>query len=528
MVQKALRFVYTGAIFEFEIECIIKIQNRMERLVTFYSSALNSIGIAILGAIHFFFILLFLILSANNVYAQSVFDLKGQRVIFAPPAYSLLDNSTIQESIYTSDVLYKMEFDDKYLYGEVVSGDTVTITDVRHINQGKKKKEALLIYMNHKGNNVVYYIPFYFKSDNKQSFRAYLYGDTPPRKFGGEINWNIRTATIDNVDVVYYNVDSINAMENYLRGKDFWPVLRKNTKEEWIQQKDCPYKFLKFELKESKDNSFYNREFTTKTLHAVFLEADGDIREYELMHRKELPGLNYLSSKEQTIGDIHDSFVSIEEMKERCEKVTVNKRIFTDSIIQTFKDKEVFLEDKLIPDKINRLSYNITDREMKYGRWGTGDGYFVFRGIKVLPILNNKPYHALYAVISDSNDKEYALAISTSFFDYVLDGDLHRHKVQLKIKEEEKRRLIERKRKLNKQKEYKQILINKYGENNADFIMQGRIQMGFTKEMVRAAWGRPYDISTITNALGTVEMWMYGIGDSYVYFQNGKVTQIIE
>jgi hypothetical protein len=506
--------------FEIEIECITKSKMEMKKLtISFLSTLLFVVNI-------------------NIAYSQSVFDLKGQRVILAPPVLTQKYNSETgvwdyrvgeKESVYTLDALQKMDFKDNYLYPDLISGDTVIITDVKHINQDKKKKEAVLLLMNHKGNDVVYHIPLHFSTTDYRAFRAYLSNEYYIRSWSGEVNWGVKEATIDDVDVVYYNVDSLRMMEHYLKEKDLWVVLKKNTKDEDIltSSKYYPYKFLRFEIKEHKYNSrIARRELQPKTLHAIFQASDGDIREYELAHRKELPGIIYTSEKEETISGIPNMFISEDEMRKRCENMAINKMNLIDSIMQEFKDKEVYLDDQLIPDRANRLSYSITDHEMKYGSWG--DGYFTFQQVKVLPIINNRPHHALYAILLDSNSKEYALAISNSFFNYVLDGDLHKNKVQKQLKQDKEKRAAEELQRRKEYQEYERSLISKYGASNAKLIMQGKIQLGFTREMVRAAWGRPYDISTITNALGTVEMWMYGIGDSYVYFQNGKVIQIIE
>jgi ribosomal protein L37AE/L43A len=56
-------------------------------------------------------------------------------------------------------------------------------------------------------------------------------------------------------------------------------------------------------------------------------------------------------------------------------------------------------------------------------------------------------------------------------------------------------------------------------------IMDGKISIGDTSEMVREAWGVPEDINRTITAYGTSEQWVYG-GGCYVYFENGKVTTI--
>lgn len=54
-----------------------------------------------------------------------------------------------------------------------------------------------------------------------------------------------------------------------------------------------------------------------------------------------------------------------------------------------------------------------------------------------------------------------------------------------------------------------------------DDVMAGRISIGMTPRMVRAAWGNPETINTTITANGRDEQWVYG--DDFVYVTNGKV-----
>jgi hypothetical protein len=51
------------------------------------------------------------------------------------------------------------------------------------------------------------------------------------------------------------------------------------------------------------------------------------------------------------------------------------------------------------------------------------------------------------------------------------------------------------------------------------------IYVGMTKEQVRAAWGRPYNVNKTTTAYGTTEQWvMHESGRTYVYFSGDTCT----
>ncbi len=58
-------------------------------------------------------------------------------------------------------------------------------------------------------------------------------------------------------------------------------------------------------------------------------------------------------------------------------------------------------------------------------------------------------------------------------------------------------------------------------------IAQGKIQLGFTKDQVVGAWGRPNDINRTVGSWGTHEQWVYDRGAynyQFIYFENGIVT----
>jgi DNA-directed RNA polymerase subunit RPC12/RpoP len=53
-------------------------------------------------------------------------------------------------------------------------------------------------------------------------------------------------------------------------------------------------------------------------------------------------------------------------------------------------------------------------------------------------------------------------------------------------------------------------------------IACGQVQIGMTPEQARAAWGAPEDINRSVGSWGVHEQWVYG--NTYLYFQNGKLT----
>ena len=67
-------------------------------------------------------------------------------------------------------------------------------------------------------------------------------------------------------------------------------------------------------------------------------------------------------------------------------------------------------------------------------------------------------------------------------------------------------------------------LTSQYGDENARLILQGKVKIGWTKEMCRESWGSPRDIKRTTTATTVHEQWIYY--SKYLYFENGILTTI--
>lgn len=76
----------------------------------------------------------------------------------------------------------------------------------------------------------------------------------------------------------------------------------------------------------------------------------------------------------------------------------------------------------------------------------------------------------------------------------------------------------------SKKAKRKAELIKKYGADNAEIILEGKVRIGMTKTMCEEAWGHPDEINKMTGSWGTDEQWVYG--NSYLYFENGELTTI--
>ncbi|HMN05826.1 MAG TPA: hypothetical protein PKD45_08865 [Flavobacteriales bacterium] len=64
----------------------------------------------------------------------------------------------------------------------------------------------------------------------------------------------------------------------------------------------------------------------------------------------------------------------------------------------------------------------------------------------------------------------------------------------------------------------------KFGQENFDRILQGKVKIGMTKEMCKLSWGEPKSINETITSGKKSEQWVYS--DNYLYFDNGILTAI--
>jgi hypothetical protein len=64
----------------------------------------------------------------------------------------------------------------------------------------------------------------------------------------------------------------------------------------------------------------------------------------------------------------------------------------------------------------------------------------------------------------------------------------------------------------------------KFGAKTFSLLLNGKLQIGMSKEMVLWSWGEPDHVHTTTNANAKREQWVYD--NDYLYFDNGILTTI--
>lgn len=452
----------------------------------------------------------FAVLSFSLVFAENnVMDLTGKRIII-PPLVEIQ-----RGSFYTADVLNKLKFEEKFEYNELIFGDTLAVTDVKHLNKDDKKNEMLLIELIHNNRPIILYMPLYIKKDDNRIYRNfYGRGETVTGFFSVD-----EKISFDKVRLCYYDVDLINHINSiwlnrrvYPRETEFAKIYGKYKLETERMNKFEPFIFCGFEFLDTEE---YSSNF--EMLNAVFSDKQG-IKYY-------LP-LNAANKDDHSNGyqlyNLTDAFFSEAELQAFCEQN--RDSVLIDMVEQNYVGSEVFIDESNLDKRKAERAYNTAYSSETLKDWG--DGYFHITGVKMLPSRSNRPYFNYYA-IAYNGSCEFAIPIDKDFPDIVVSASVHREELAEEASRMERER-IEREAEWSRQEHQEQAaLASKYGSSNAKVISEGSIRLGFTKAMVEESWGTPYDTMTISNNYGTIECWIYGLG-TYVYFNGNKVVQIID
>lgn len=75
---------------------------------------------------------------------------------------------------------------------------------------------------------------------------------------------------------------------------------------------------------------------------------------------------------------------------------------------------------------------------------------------------------------------------------------------------------------IQKRKEYRQIIINKYGNETGQKLLDGNYWIGMTDDMALISLGVPRSINKTVGVWGVNEQWVYY--STYLYFENGILT----
>jgi len=96
--------------------------------------------------------------------------------------------------------------------------------------------------------------------------------------------------------------------------------------------------------------------------------------------------------------------------------------------------------------------------------------------------------------------------------------------VEKEIEKQQQKRANEIEKEIEKEENRKRSIISKYGENHGNLILQNKIWIGMTQEMLLESLGKPQRINTTETATLIRNQFIF-IG-RYVYTENGIVTTI--
>lgn len=434
-------------------------------------------------------------------FSQQIFSLKGKSII-VPPTVEQYTNS-----VYTEQVLKNYEFKQKYIYAENILGERVDVLDVLHINKGKKK-EAILVVLNHKNNKVVLYMPMQIKMDTQSLCECFYSAATE------EVNiFNITYITTPN-DIVLYHYDSqlLDSIYQKFQNKNLYLTKEPYSGMTWQGE-------LKPQVKYQFKGIAFNRNCHFRVKSGTF-PYHTEFQTLSLILQSP-QGYTFIPIKIDSIfgTDIEYSYWNLRD-----------SGTYLSNFSLYFQTEEEYIESskkQYLPKFINQLRHEFEGKSIYLDSNNyVGKGYYFLREISLTYSNSNDIFLKYYAILEDScNNRTYLYPINKDFHENVILAE-----VQRKIEEEEARKQSIKEAEYStlldkEEQEYKSSLIKRFGRKNASIILENAVKIGFTKEMCIEAWGDPYDVNRTITHTGVHEQWVYGIG-RYLYFEGDILTAI--
>lgn len=447
------------------------------------------------------FSLLLSLVLASNAFSQSIFELKGKSIII-PPTTNQYENC-----VYTEQVLNKYKFKSEYLYQESILGDKIDILDVVHIDKGKRK-EAILLFVKHKGNNVVFYMPMRWNNTLNDLFQCFY------TEINQEEAWfNIKYSTSpQNISLYHYNADLLDVICKKYQNKHIYFVKEPYTGMAYCGQLKLQqrYRFVGYMFGDDINFNPRKYRFNTPTFEQLFLvlkdPQDEVIRIPIKMDSLMSNHVNY------NFLNLHHSNTTLTEFEHYVE---TEEEFLNNSKKQYDIQQIEYLRTKYVGQEVYVKSKEYVEK-----------GYYQFKDITLSESYGKDIYLHYYALLeSCENKRTYKFPIVADIEKRIVLAEVQRKKEAEEArkqaeKEAEYQAILEK-----EEREYKASLIKKYGKKNALLILENAVQIGFTKEMCVEAWGEPYDINRTVTRNGIHEQWVYDIG-RYLYFDGNILTAI--
>lgn len=376
----------------------------------------------------------------------------------------------------------------------------------------------MVVILNVDGDSVVMRFPASIKIKGKDtdSLKVLLYqgdycGYIYTHSYQNDTYDNVRCSTEFAFRIPHYLCEDLKWIEDNMLGK-------------------CFYDRKEFGQSHSRISEDYNKLYFDK------LDYNGEELVIEITERTAKGDINHTIALDKFNGNAYGGWDKLNM------KRLQNDFISEDSMIAEAKKKSDYDFFRSINGEYLNKSVHINDISYRYASHGifnmmtsedidcVKDGDYIYVGYDVFCDKRRKlyPEYDTYVVFqTEDSTIQFAVPFTKGEFlkNVMLSSEYKRMVEEQALLKEQKEQALEAKRKASERAENAR-LVRKYGATNAKLIKAGDIRLGFTRAMVEEAWGSPSDITTVTNALGSIECWIYGIGH-YVYFKGGKVVQII-
>ena len=321
-------------------------------------------------------------------------------------------------------------------------------------------------------------------SENYTKFATTKY--KPYYYFSGIVNGNSYTSISTDGEVVsnkYYTVSNV-----YI-GEEKDSIISKIAKElNNLSQSDTYVDkdlFVSFDAYDYSDKIFQIQDDITKEKSFVFDLSQFIFVPY-FVKQKEI----YNSSKLIAILNNTEDFKTTDYSKN--EDYLLKKKSIWTCEVTLLSKKEIFDKNAKIGSGSYFIAYKLTNNE---------GVTLIFRGLNDKSI-NFIPYEK-----------------------YIKEEEIKKLNEQERVARIKREEQLKREQSLSRQKERKQMLSSKFGNEIAIMILDGNVQIGMTKEMCQYAWGNPYDknITIVQNM--TYEHWYYSWKKS-LHFENNILKRI--
>lgn len=409
----------------------------------------------------------FLIFSSITIKAQY----NGDYIIAAPSDTGNFEKRTI----YNSTALDKMKFKEKYLYKGPFYGIPLRFGE----SISTKKYYIQTFYID--TIKVAYCFPVaieYGVTRDAPYFRHAIYPESSLTRFSKGLGYILKKELYWDA----FSVDSLNMLKRAVSDSVIISICNKNNY--GIRYGE---EYVVGDLSKLNEGTLVLKN-TNGELRKIYICPDSKWND-----KRNLYGI--------TFKELLKSFIPRDSLIQKCkDKYNLDSlKILSDSLC----GHEIYLNTSYYDfnRKLTRIPhgfYNVQDIEFQYKTVGS----------------------CYIACLKDAKGDSYTLKIPTNLIiDYIPAAEK-----RAEIEKERMERQLDEQERQKEEKQYYATLVRKYGKRNARLISEGCVEIGFTKNMCKEAWGEPYDVTSVTTQYGYSETWWYS--GSFLVFNGNSLVLI--